>query len=296
MFFCIRRVKPAAGECRRERPPNARSCTTGRFRPIEGLAHIVPARAGGHGDRAGAPRWPAATTARGPWRGRGTNTLFYTFDERSPRYLDPTASYSNDETPYTYQIYEPLYGYHYLKRPYELDPEGAPRRSCKPRYLDKDGSALPDDAPAEQIAESVYDIRIKPGIMYAPHPAFAKDAKGEYVYHHMKREDVGDKPRPADFKQTGTRELVADDYVYAIKRHATTAHQVAVVRDMSEYIVGLKEYGEKISRGRQAAAQGPGPTDPRQARSSISASGRSRAPRRSTGTRCASASKASIRS
>jgi ABC-type oligopeptide transport system substrate-binding subunit len=25
------------------------------------------------------------------------NTLFYSFDERSPRYLDPTASYANPE-------------------------------------------------------------------------------------------------------------------------------------------------------------------------------------------------------
>ena len=33
------------------------------------------------------------------------NTLFNSFDERSPRYLDPTASYSNPETDYTYQIY-----------------------------------------------------------------------------------------------------------------------------------------------------------------------------------------------
>ena len=56
-----------------------------------------------------------------------TNTLFYTFDERSPRYLDPTASYANPESAYTYQIYEPLYGYHYLKRPYQLDAQGGRR-------------------------------------------------------------------------------------------------------------------------------------------------------------------------
>ena len=53
------------------------------------------------------------------------NTLFNSFDERSPRYLDPVASYTNPETVYTFQIYEPLYGYHYLKRPYELVPKAA---------------------------------------------------------------------------------------------------------------------------------------------------------------------------
>src|SRR5450755_2046466 len=112
-----------------------------------------------------------------------TNTLFYSFDERSPRYLDPTASYANPESAYTYQIYEPLYGYHYLKRPYTLVPKAA-AEVVKPYYLDKAGLRLPDDASAEQIAESVYDIPIKHGIMYAPHPAFVKNAQGEYLYHH----------------------------------------------------------------------------------------------------------------
>ena len=109
-----------------------------------------------------------------------TNTIFAPFRERSPKYLDPTSSYSNDETPVTYQVYEPLYGYHYLKRPYELVGRTA-QEIARPRYLDKDGKELPDDAPGELIAESVFDVRIKPGIMFAPHPAFAKDASGAYV-------------------------------------------------------------------------------------------------------------------
>ena len=54
------------------------------------------------------------------------NTLFYSFDERSPRYLDPTASYSNPESAYTMQAYEAPYGYHYLKRPYTLVPKAPP--------------------------------------------------------------------------------------------------------------------------------------------------------------------------
>ena len=56
----------------------------------------------------------------------------------SPKYLDPTSSYSNDETPFTYQVYEPLYGYHYLKRPYELVGRAA-EEVAHPLYLDKDG-------------------------------------------------------------------------------------------------------------------------------------------------------------
>jgi hypothetical protein len=48
----------------------------------------------------------------------------------------------------------------------------------KPRYLDKDGQPLPDDAPAERIAESVYDVPIRPACAGQPHPAFAVDAQG----------------------------------------------------------------------------------------------------------------------
>jgi len=189
-----------------------------------------------------------------------TNTLFTAFSERSPRYLDPTASYSNNETPITYQVYEPLYGYHYLKRPYELIPKAA-AAVVQPRYLDKDGKPLPDDAPGEQIAESVYDIPIKRGIRYAPHPAFAKDAQGRYVYHSMKPGEVGKRRSPLEFEHQGTRELVADDFVYALKRHATTRIQAPIFGIFSEYVIGLKEYGKliraedaKLLAGRDPAA------------------------------------------
>ncbi|MET0334644.1 MAG: peptide ABC transporter substrate-binding protein, partial [Rhizobacter sp.] len=163
------------------------------------------------------------------------NTLFNSFDERSPRYLDPTASYSNPETPYTYSIYEPLYGYHYLKRPYELIPKAA-EAVVAPYYLDAKGQRLPMEASAAQVAESVYEIKIKPGIRYAPHPAFAQDAQGNYLYHQLTREQLGDKRSPFDFDKTGTRELVADDYVYAFKRHATPRVEAPVFATFSAYI------------------------------------------------------------
>jgi ABC-type transport system substrate-binding protein len=175
------------------------------------------------------------------------NTLFNSFDERSPRYLDPTASYSNPESAYTYQVYEPLYGYHYLKRPYALVPKVA-EQVVKPYYLDASGNRLPDDAPTDQVAYSVHDIKIKSGILYAPHPAFAKDAKGDYLYHHLAREQLGDKRSPWEFEHQGTRELVADDYVYALKRHATTRIEAPVFAVFAEYVVGLKEYADLVKR------------------------------------------------
>lgn len=194
---------------------------------------------------AGASLLGACNNSPYPEGAASKNILFNSFDERSPRYLDPTASYLNPETPYTFSAYEPLYGYHYLKRPYEIIPKAA-EAVVKPAYLDKNGQRLPDDAPAEQIAESIYDIPIRKGVLYAPHPAFARDDKGELLYHHLTRAQIGDKRSPLDFEKQGTRELVADDFVYAFKRHATTRIEAPIFAVFADYIVGLKDYGKLI--------------------------------------------------
>ena len=71
-----------------------------------------------------------------PWpdEAAATNTLFTAAKDSSPRHLDPTASYWSNETPFTLSIYEPPYGYHYLKRPYQLVPKSA-AAVVKPRYV-----------------------------------------------------------------------------------------------------------------------------------------------------------------
>src|SRR5512147_1484503 len=90
---------------------------------------------------------------------RGANILYSVFADR-PKHLDPVQSYASDEAIFTRQVYEPPLQYHYLKRPYELIPLTAVEIP-QPRRVEKDG-----------VAYSVYDIRIKPGIRYQPHPAF----------------------------------------------------------------------------------------------------------------------------
>ena len=174
-----------------------------------------------------------------------SNTIHSAMSESTPRHLDPVASYWSNDTLVTYQVYEPPYGYHYLKRPFELVPKSA-AAVVNPVYLDKDGNRLPEDAPAELVAESVYDVPIKKGILFAPHPAFAKDAQGSYLYHDMKPGELGDRRTPMDFKETGTRELVAEDFVYAIKRQATTRITTPIYGIFSEYVLGLKDYGALI--------------------------------------------------
>jgi ABC-type transport system substrate-binding protein len=209
------------------------------------------------GMAAGWMRWTAlavlvallAACDNSPWpKGAASeNTIYSSMIENTPRHLDPTASYWSNDTLVTYQVYEPLYGYHYLKRPFELVPKTA-EQVVTPSYLDKSGNRLPDDAPADQIAESVYDVPIRRGILYQPHPAFARDDKDRYLYHAMKPGEVGDRRSPMQFEHSGTRELVADDFVYALKRHATTRITTPIFGVFAEYVVGLADYGDLIKK------------------------------------------------
>ncbi len=201
-----------------------------------------------------------AGCSNNPWphEAAASNTLYSAVIETSPRHVDPTASYWNNDTPYTYQVYEPPYGYHYLKRPFQLVPKTA-REVVKPYYIGRDGQRLPDDAPAEAIVESVYDVPIKTGILFQPHPAFARDEHGRYRYHAMKPGELGERRTPLDFEHQGTRELVAEDFVYALKRHATTRITAPIYSTFAEYVVGLKEYGDLIKKEDAALRKGLDP-------------------------------------
>lgn len=194
----------------------------------------------------------------GPWnnpypaRERGQNILYSAFVER-PKHFDPVQSYAENEYVFISQIYMPPLQYHYLRRPYELVPFGAAEL---PRavYLDAAGRRLPDTAPAERVAFSVYDIRIRQGVMYQPHPAFAVDESGKPRYLNLGREDLKNLFELRDFRHTGTRELVAADYVFQIRRLAHPGLHSPIFGLMGEYIVGLQELGQQL---REAAKHLP---------------------------------------
>jgi ABC-type transport system substrate-binding protein len=173
------------------------------------------------------------------------NVLFSNFGPDRPKHLDPARSYSSNGVVFTGQIYEPPLQYHYLRRPYELEPltaEGMPRVT----HLDAHGRPLPPEAPPDSIAFTTYEIRIKPGIRYQPHPCFARDGTGRLRYIPLRPGDLAGIRRLADFRETGSRELVAADYVYQIKRLAHPRLNSPIFGLMSEYIVGLGEYGRML--------------------------------------------------
>jgi ABC-type oligopeptide transport system substrate-binding subunit len=160
-----------------------------------------------------------------------------------PKHFDPAQSYSSDEGTFICQIYEPVIQYHFLKRPYELEPLtaiGVP----EPTYAEK-GDPF----------RAVYEIKLKKAIMYQPHPCFAKDQKGDFIYHNLSEKDVGNFLQISDFAQTGTRELKAADYVLQIKRLADPRLNCPILSTMSKYILGLQQYNAGLQQMLQQERQ-----------------------------------------
>ena len=172
------------------------------------------------------------------------NILYSAFAER-PKHLDPVQSYSSNEILFTAQIYEPPLQFHYLKRPYKLVPLSASEMPVA-QYFNSNGERLPEDVDNEEISYTIYEISIKPGIRFQPHPAFARNEREELIYHNLSAEDLAEIYELKDFPYTGTRELTAKDYVYEIKRLAHPRLHSPIFGLMSDYIVGLKEYSDTL--------------------------------------------------
>ena len=174
----------------------------------------------------------------------GRNILYTAFTDRS-KHLDPAQSYTEDEITFTAQIYEPALQYHYLKRPYQLI-SSTVEQVPQARYFDAQGRELAADAPAELIAESLYELKLKKGIRFQPHPAFAMNRYGQPEY--LGKNIADGRQKIADFPQAGTRELVADDYIYQLKRLAHPRLHSPIFGMMADKIVGLKALGEDLGK------------------------------------------------
>jgi oligopeptide transport system substrate-binding protein len=172
--------------------------------------------------------------------------IYYSSFSEQPKTLDPAKSYASNESVFTAQIYEPPLQYHYLIRPYTLVPLTA-LAVPEPKYYDSSWKLLPNNIDVAKIAYSVYEIKIKPGIYYQPHPAFVKNSVDIFRYHRLGENELDDIYQLKDFSHTATRELTAADYVYQIKRLAHPALQSPIFGLMSNYILGLDQYNKKLS-------------------------------------------------
>jgi len=179
------------------------------------------------------------------------DVILYTSFSLRPKHLDPAKSYSSNEASFTGQIYEPPFQYHYLKRPYTLEPLTATSLPLI-HYFSEDGLEVSEEDPSSEVAYSLYQITIKPNILYQSHPAFVKDQKGAFSYHQLTDDALDDIDKLSDFEFQSSRELIAEDYVYQIKRLAHPDIHSPILAVMSEYIVGLADYAEQLRDAKQS--------------------------------------------
>ncbi len=163
-----------------------------------------------------------------------------------PKHLDPALSYASDESLFLDQIYQPPLGYHFLKRPYELIPRGV-EAMPQIEFLDENGEVVPKGDPS--IAFTRYTMTVREDARYQPHPAFALGDNGEPRYL-FDTADASERYRTVmDFKETGSRQVRAEDYVYGIKRLGDpklSSNASPMLGFMGQYIVGLREFGDEI--------------------------------------------------
>ncbi len=170
-----------------------------------------------------------------PYRAEDSHVNYY-YDTfmAPPKHFDPVRSYSSDEAVFVCQVYEPPFQYHFLKRPYELQP------------LTAAGMPVMSERGVGDSLHTVYEISIQPGILYQPHPCFARDEQGELRYHKLNENDTAGFLQISDFEHTGTRELVASDYVLQLQRMADPRLNCPILTTMTKYILGLDSYSATL--------------------------------------------------
>ncbi|MGD2117247.1 MAG: ABC transporter substrate-binding protein [Chromatiales bacterium] len=201
-----------------------------------------------------------AGCSEGPWNnpysshGTAEKIAYSSFSER-PKHLDPVRSYSANEYVFIAQIYEPLFQYHFLKRPYQLTPLTAAELP-EVKLFDASGRQLEGTPDVADVAYTEYHLKIRPGIRYQPHPAFAQQDselkdKPEYQYHNLSEQALDDIHTLADFATTGSRELTVDDYIYQIKRLADKDLHSPIAGVMTEHIDGFAEFAKQLQASKK---------------------------------------------
>lgn len=170
------------------------------------------------------------------------NNYFHSAFFDAPRTLDPARNEGNNIF-LSWSIYEPPLQYHFLKRPFELTPLTA---TALPdiRYVDSGGHELPSDASAEHVARTIYTFHIKPGIRFQNHPCFARDESGALRYHALTAADLTLSPN--ELSGSATRELVAADYVWQLKRLALPGSESPATGVMHQSCMGFTELSDSL--------------------------------------------------
>jgi ABC-type transport system substrate-binding protein len=165
------------------------------------------------------------------------NILFSSFS-LPYKHFDPVVSYSKRESVIISHIYEPVVGYNYLKRPYELEPLTLTKMP-EIVYFDKNHKRV--DKESSDVAFSKYIFNLQENILYQNHPCFVE---GNLA---LNEETLAQIDALSDIEKEGTRHLTAEDYVYAIKRMGVRQNHSPILDVMKMYIVGLEDFSKEIT-------------------------------------------------
>ena len=144
--------------------------------------------------------------------GNADEHVYYTSYAEDPKHLDPAVSYYEHEAAIIDNIYETLYQYNYLKRPFQLEPALA---ETFPIVTVKNNSDTSEPT-------VVYSIKIKKGILFHDDPSLPFSEK-----HHI-----------------NTREVIAEDFVNAFKRLSDPKISCPVRPIFASIIKGFDEFTE----------------------------------------------------
>ena len=209
--------------------------------------------------------WPAATTAPGKAAPRSQNTLFSAMQEGSPRHMDSDGVV--------------LVQRHHLHLPDLRAALRLPLPEAAVRADRQVGRGRRQAALPRQGRQGAARRRAqRPGRrkrLRRPHQARHPVPAASGVRQGRQRQLPVPPPEAgraratlvaaASSRMQGTRELVADDFVYALKRHATPRITTPIYGIFSEYVIGLKDYGDADQARGRAAARGPRSGQPRPA-------------------------------
>ena len=158
------------------------------------------------------------------------NSPYHTFEKNEkiglqsissiPPFLDPIKAYDSESIYLINQIYEPLYTFEFMKKPYRVVPLIAASMP-KIEFYNRHHQKIQNEN-REDVYQTVYTIPIKHGIYYQPHPGFCDE----------------ENTNCSAFR----RELSADDYVYQILRIAQPYSHSPMTSLLRRYVVGFKEY------------------------------------------------------
>ena len=185
-------------------------------------------------------------SSNNPWpKELSAGNCLFTPVRISVKTLDPATAYYEHEGAILDNIVEMPFGYHYLKRPYQLEPMLAESLPT-PAYFDSSHNRLPEDAPESQVARAEYVIQLKKGVQYQPHPCFATDSQGKHIYFEYPDRHFPRYASPDDFPLQGSREMVAEDFKVALTRLCSPQLASPIFSTFKSFILGMQECSDAI--------------------------------------------------